>query len=71
MEAFYPIFNLSYPIWREELIQELREDDVFYSNDDSFFTEYILNQIFVDCHGCVAHQPSAKNARSRLTPPSA
>jgi hypothetical protein len=48
----YPIFNLSYPVWEEELIQEfIRHDDLYYSNDEEFFRKYFLNQTFIDCDG--------------------
>jgi len=48
----FPIFNLSYPYWKENLIQEfVRHDQFYYSNDNEFFEKYFLGQTFVDSEG--------------------
>jgi len=52
MNINYPILNISTPKWSNDIVDELfRYDDIYYSNDETFFESYFLNHKFVDSNG--------------------
>lgn len=49
----FPLFNISYPNWELELLGDFFLYNDVYNYKEDFFNEYYLDQLFIDCDGCL------------------